>query len=48
MGPDKAADCKQNAFEIHSDVSEIYFRCNLNVLDHRPRQGSCMGVNKCV
>ena len=23
---DKAAGCKQNAFEIHLDVSEIYFR----------------------
>ena len=40
MGLDKAADCKQNAFEIHLDVSEIYFRCNLNVFSHRCRQGS--------
>ena len=30
MGLVKAAWCKQNAFEIHLDVSEIYFRCNLN------------------
>ena len=32
MGLDKVAACKQNAFEIHLDVSEIYFSCNLNVL----------------
>ena len=38
MGGDKAAVCKQNAFKIHSDVSETYFRCNLNVFNHRPRQ----------
>ena len=38
MGLDKAAGCKQNASEIHSDASEIYFQCNLNVLEHRPRQ----------
>ena len=23
--------CKQNAFEIHLDVPEIYFRCNLTL-----------------
>ena len=33
------AGCKQNAFEIHLDVCEIYFRCNLNVCNHRPTQG---------
>ena len=40
MGLDKAADCKQNATETHLDVSEMYFRCNLNVFNHRRRQGS--------
>ena len=29
---DKAAGCKQNAFEIHLDVSKTYFRCNLMYL----------------
>ena len=47
MGLDKAARCKQNAFEIQLDVSEIYFRCNLNVFNHRPRQGSWVQT-KCV
>ena len=40
IGLDLQAGCKQNAFEIHLDVSEIYFRCNLDVFNHRPRQGS--------
>ena len=40
MGLDKAAGCKQNALEIHSDVSELYFRCNLNVFIHGPGQSS--------
>ena len=40
MDIDKAAGCKQNAFEIHLDVPEIYFICNLNVLNQRPRQCS--------
>ena len=40
MGLDLSDGCKQNAFEIHSEASEIYFRCNLNVCNHRPRQGS--------
>ena len=31
--------CKQNASGIQLDVSEIYFRCNSNVFNHRPRQG---------
>ena len=39
MGLDLPAGCKQNAFEIHFVVFEIYFRCNLNVFNHRPRQG---------
>ena len=46
MGLDKAAGCKENAFEIHLDVSQIYFSCNLNVFNHRPRQASWLGVNK--
>ena len=29
---DKAAGSEQNAFEIQLNVSEIYFRCNLNHL----------------
>ena len=29
MGLDRATWCKQNAFEIHLDVSKIYFGCNL-------------------
>ena len=36
---DKAAGCEQNVFEIRLDVSEIYFKCNLNVFINRPRQG---------
>ena len=36
MGLDKAAWYKQNAFEIHLDVSETYSRCNLNVFIHGP------------
>ena len=32
IGLNLPAGCKQNAFEVHLDVSEIYFRCNLNVL----------------
>ena len=47
MGLDKAAGCKQNAFEIHLDVSEIYFRCNLNAFNHWPRQSSWLET-KCV
>ena len=41
MGLDKAAGCKQNAFEINLDVSEIHFRCNLNVFWTKQ-----LGVNK--
>ena len=40
LGLDLPAECKQNSFDIHLDVSEIYFRCNLNVFNHRPRQSS--------
>ena len=40
MGLDKAAGCEQNAFEIHLNVCKIYFRCNLNVFNHRARQSS--------
>ena len=40
IGLDLEAGCKQNAFEIHLDVSEIYFRGNLNVFKHKLRQGS--------
>ena len=29
---DLSAGCNQIAFEIHLDVSEIYFRSNLNVV----------------
>ena len=31
MGLDMPAGCKQNAFKIHLDISDIYFKCNLNV-----------------
>ena len=40
MGLDQAAGCKQNAFQIHLNVFETYFRCNLKVLNHGPRSGS--------
>ena len=33
IGLDLQAGCKQNAFEIHLDVYEIYFRCNLIVFN---------------
>ena len=38
-GLDLQDGCKQNAFEIHLDVSKIYFRRKLNVFNHKPRQG---------
>ena len=40
MDLDLPAGCKQNTSEIHLDVSEIYFRCNLNVFIHGPGQAS--------
>ena len=33
IGLNLQVGCKQNAFEIHLDVSEIYFRCNFNVFN---------------
>ena len=33
IGLDLKAGCEQNALEIHLDVFEIYFRCNLNVFN---------------
>ena len=44
-GLDLPAGCKQNAFEIHLDVSEIYFRCNLNVPGD-PKKYSCLIKHK--
>ena len=37
---DLPSGCKRNAFEIHLDVSETYFRYNLNVFNQMPRQDS--------
>ena len=33
IGVDLQPGCKQNPFEIPLDLSEIYFRCNLNVFN---------------